>query len=256
MKVIIVIYIVISVALNARPSNIPADAKFDSKDNSYELVEKIGNREKIVTWNHSGQLSYILWTEGDYNELTSFSNGRWSARAKYRSQNPLIRENLPPEIRPKEIPKEATFNFDFRKWEVGETVQRKKNGIWRLFWPSGEFAGTVEYKDDQYEGKLQTFWENGKPYQSANYLNGKKEGEYKTFHENGALYEFGKYRNDKLVGIGTRYDDKGKLKEKIVVNPGKPVKREYFNETKEEKFERLLREKRLEEYIARRNLKK
>ncbi|WP_411821250.1 toxin-antitoxin system YwqK family antitoxin [Leptospira sp. 'Mane'] len=257
MKQTIPIFFILSfsILLDARPKNIPENAYYNSEIKSFVLVERFGKKEKKTMWDKEGELAFVSWIDGDFRESTFYNRGRWSSRQKYHIHKLTKRDYLPPDFKPKEIPEKATFNFDFSKWEIGETTWFKKNGTWKLYWPTDEYGGTIEYKNGVYEGYLRTIWENGKPYETVKYSNGKREGEYKAYYDNGKLLDLSYYKNGVYHGTRTLFNMEGKLKEKIEVKDG-AAKHEYFNETKEEKEERLEWEKRMAESRARRNIKK
>ena len=213
--------------IEARPKNVPKEAKYDEDVKSYILTEKIGVKIRRTMWSKGGELNSINYAEGDLHERTIYIGGRWFSRKKFHLREPIKKAvNLPPEYRPKGLPEKAVFNLDFKKWEDGEMRSGKKNGIWKLYWPTGENAGTLEYKDGLYHGDLKKVWENGKPCKTVKFVIGKKEGEEKWFFENGKLSETYLYKDGLLNGVYFRYNEKGKAVWKHYYEKGKLIKEE------------------------------
>ncbi|MDV6235366.1 membrane-binding protein [Leptospira ellisii] len=233
-----------------RPDNVPNAAKYDEKRNSFILKERDGEIRKETGWDPQGLLESETYSIGELDDYTSYIKGRWYSRKQFYGFSITKAKQLPPRDKPSSIPKAAEFNFDFRKWEFGELKDGKKEGVWRLWWPSGEAAGTIDYKNGHYDGKLKMLWENGKTRETCLYVSGKQDGEYFLYHESGKVHYTVKYMNGLREGLGFQYFDTGELEYKTEYlkdhalmqekyENGKLKERKYFKDKKVIKHEKF-----------------
>jgi antitoxin component YwqK of YwqJK toxin-antitoxin module len=239
----------LSFDLESRPTNIPLTADYDENLEIYSLfIGKYPNQIQII-WEDDGEIGSISIIDDKIKDTTNFDKGRWLSRKSYNSNTLKFIEKLPPINKPETIPKTSNFNFDFNKWESGDTISSKKNGIWKLWWPSGHNAGTIEYESNLYNGWLKMDWENGNRETEVKYVNGKREGVRLDFYENGMLLEKSNYVDGNLDGVMEIYNSEGELARIVVFDKGKLIKRTILRESEEEIKERLSREKRRKKFF-------
>ncbi|MDV6237890.1 membrane-binding protein [Leptospira ellisii] len=215
-----------------RPANVPRAAQYDEKQNLFVLKERDGEIQKETQWDIQGVLESETYSIGELDDYTNYIKGRWYSRKQYYGFSITKGKELPPREKPSPIPKEAEFNFEFRKWELGELKDGKKEGVWKLWWPSGESAGTVEYKNGQYDGKLHMIWENGKTQEICMYVSGKRNGEQLIYHESGNLNEKVKYVNGLEEEDWLKYFDSGDLQYKVSFSKGIALMQERYENGK------------------------
>ncbi|EMO65089.1 MORN repeat protein [Leptospira borgpetersenii serovar Pomona str. 200901868] len=233
-----------------RPSNVPKGAIYNEKYKNFILEEKEEPFLKRTEWNTLGVLESEVYSLEGLTDSTHYIDGRWYSRKQYYGFNIDKAKILPPRDKPSSIPKESEFNFDFRKWELGETKEGKKEGVWKLWWPGGEEAGRVEYKNGVYDGKLYVIWENGKTKETCTYVSGKREGEQLIYHESGNLNEKVKYIHGLEEGEWLKYFDTGDLQYRVTFvrgvgtmqeryENGKLKERKYYKNKKVVKHEKF-----------------
>jgi antitoxin component YwqK of YwqJK toxin-antitoxin module/Tfp pilus assembly protein PilF len=110
----------------------------------------------------------------------------------------------------------------------------------KTFFPNGNVAAEMEYKDGLLTGPVRLYYPNGKLRKSYSLLNGNlngpyilyynsgqvkaeygyyndnMHGDYKEYNEKGVVTEAGKYYDGSPHGITQKYDDRGNLKETAV----------------------------------------
>lgn len=247
--ILIILFFYLSFDLESRPSNVPLTAEYDEDLECYTLrIGKYPNQIQII-WEDDGEIGSISINDDKINDTTYFNKGRWSLRESYNSNTLKFIEKLPPIDKPDTIPKKSNFNFDFRKWESGDTTSSKKNGIWTLWWPSGQKAGTIEYTSDIYNGWLKMDWENGNRKTEVKYVNGKRKGVRLDYYENGMLLEKSNYADGNLDGVMEIYNSEGELARIVIFDKGKLIKRTILRESEEEIKERLSRDKRHKKFF-------
>lgn len=236
LKTLIALSLFLVVSLSAeppRPSNVPSGAKYDEKSKTFVLHKSDGPFSEWKEWDEAGVLESESYTLGEnLHDLTHYLKGRWYSREQYYGFNITKAKQLPPREKPSSIPEKAEFNFDFRKWELGEIKDGKKEGVWRLWWPTGESGGTIEYKNDQYDGKLNMIWENGVPRETCAYVSGKQEGEYFLYHESGKVHYTVKYVHGLKEGLGFQYYETGELHLKTEYVKGNALTQEKYENGK------------------------
>lgn len=221
-----------------RPSNVPRGAIYNEKRDRFILKEQDGSFKKETEWDSLGIIKTEAYSLDSLNDFTIYLNGRWHSREQYYGFNIDKAKILPPREKPSSIPKEAEFNFDFRKWELGETKEGKKEGVWKLWWPTGEAGGSIEYKNGVYDGKLNVIWENGRTLETCMYASGKEEGERLLYHESGKLHWTVKYVHGLKEGESFQYYDTGELKYRTLYAKGEATMQERYENSKlvERKF--------------------
>lgn len=215
-----------------KPSNIPKEAKYDEKNNGFVLQKIDGSIRTEREWNNLGVIERESYSIDDLYDFTIYLNGRWYSREQYYGFNIDKAKSLPPREKPSSIPEKAEFNFDFRKWELGETKEGKKEGVWKLWWPTGEAGGSVEYKNGIYDGKLNVIWENGKAQETCSYISGKQEGEYILYHESGKIHWIVKYVHGLKEGESFQYYESGETKYRTQYAKGNATMQETYENGK------------------------
>ncbi|EQA79983.1 MORN repeat protein [Leptospira alstonii serovar Pingchang str. 80-412] len=215
-----------------RPSNVPKGAIYNEKYKNFILEEREEPFLKRTRWDSLGILVNETYSLEGLTDATYYIDGRWYSREQSYGFSLNKAKILPPREKPSSIPKEAEFNFDFRKWELGETKEGKKEGVWKLWWPTGEAGGSVEYKNGVYDGKLNVIWENGKTKETCVYASGKEDGEKLLYHESGKLHWTVKYVHGLKEGESFQYYDTGELKYRTLYAKGEATMQERFENGK------------------------
>jgi len=91
----------------------------------------------------------------------------------------------------------------------------KRNGIFELFWPSGQLKERGFYKNNRLNGEYTSFYENGAIKAMGNYLLGAKNGLWGEWYPNAQLKTKGQYGNSQRIGTWYEWTIKGE-KEEIV----------------------------------------
>ena len=100
------------------------------------------------------------------------------------------------------VPKYKIIEFNSgRKKMEGYLIDDKKNGVWKLWYKSGEIRGIGNYFDDKLDGEW-VFWsKSGKVTDKGYFIDGKRHGEWIVNHYNKnetTLFKF-YFKHDVLV---------------------------------------------------------
>jgi hypothetical protein len=117
------------------------------------IVEKISSFEtKIQEYNMHNILLKEELQERDSVDTTYYNwDGSFRERIVYKNGK---NQKLPPKEKPKNIPETSQFNYTFRAWENGVLINNKKNGVWKLWLPTGEEYGFITYQNDIFHGRM------------------------------------------------------------------------------------------------------
>ncbi len=94
------------------------------------------------------------------------------------------------------------------KWEGNTPV---KDGYYKDYYPNGQLASEVTYKNGEKEGEEKSWHDNGQQETISYYINGRKEGEYKEWLDNGQLWRQVYYKNGEKEGEEKRWHENGQL---------------------------------------------
>ena len=126
----------------------------------------------------------------------------------------------------KEGKKHGTFRlFDKNGKEVGGTLYMddikigeglidsigRRQGPWKLYYPTGEIRAQGAYIDGMREGDWQYFYASGKTEQKGAYKADLPTGSWKWFFASGATHREEMYRKGKEDGHAVEYDSTGKV---------------------------------------------
>lgn len=79
----------------------------------------------------------------------------------------------------------------------------KREGIFKQWWPNGNYRYLFNYKNDVYDGRQYVFFIGGKKQQESNYVLGELEGLQRIWNQDGQLISNYMYKDKKLYGIIT-----------------------------------------------------
>lgn len=91
----------------------------------------------------------------------------------------------------------------------------EKNGIGKLYYPSGKLLKEIPYKNDLMDGVAKTYYENGGVINEIPYVNGKEIGVGKLYYENGNLKSEAIYADGVRAGVMKVYYDDGALMSEV-----------------------------------------
>jgi len=87
----------------------------------------------------------------------------------------------------------------------------KKDGIWRVYYPSGQLQKEGNMLNGLDEGLYREYYENGTLQYEYHYNAGKKVGKWLSWYADGTPYTERNFVNDELNGKVLVWDEKGKL---------------------------------------------
>jgi antitoxin component YwqK of YwqJK toxin-antitoxin module len=119
----------------------------------------------------------------------------------------------------------------------------KRNGSSLSFYPDGEIAEEVWWKEDMKDGVWKQYFENGRLKLSAAYRNGKLEGEIITYYPDGKKETEGKYRQDVPDGKWVHYLNDGKIASTIEYVNGQIANLDEVLEAEQEFFRKIEEQK-------------
>lgn len=109
----------------------------------------------------------------------------------------------------------------------GEFVDGRKNGAWKLFYPSGEVAAVGSYVNDEMNGEWTYYHEGGAVSSTGQYMEGKRNGYWTAFNRDGTKSSEATYHEGS--GEYREYYADGSLKIKgNIVDGRKHGKWQYF----------------------------
>lgn len=100
--------------------------------------------------------------------------------------------------------------------------QKRKQGVWMVFYPNDKIKTEMEYKDDLLNGYVKNYDQSGKLLKMERYVNGElviiNDGEdkekvniVKQYYASGNVKKNGGYKNDKPVGVHREFSEDGKI---------------------------------------------
>lgn len=119
----------------------------------------------------------------------------------------------------------------------------KRTGSSSSFYPSGEIAEEVWWKDDLKDGPWKQYFEDGRLKLSATYHNNKLTGKIETFYPDGKTETEGYYLDDVPDGKWTHYHDDGKIASTIEYVNGEIANWDEVLETEQEFFRKIEEQK-------------
>ena len=117
----------------------------------------------------------------------------------------------------------------------GETVNGKKEGIWKFYHDNGKLAAEIPYAMGQEDGYAIYYYESGVKESTTNWVNGVENGEAFHYYENGKIKDHGFYKNGKQHEVFTFYLESGNLELIHYFQDGIKYKEELFHPEKETK---------------------
>ena len=98
---------------------------------------------------------------------------------------------------------------------IGQMVDGKKEGLWKLISSNGMLVEEGSYAGDQKTGEWKGYYENGQLKEVVTYSKNLENGPFKEYHKNGKLKTEGTYRDgDNEDGLLKEYDETGTLVKK------------------------------------------
>jgi antitoxin component YwqK of YwqJK toxin-antitoxin module len=82
-------------------------------------------------------------------------------------------------------------------------INGKREGIFKQWWPNGNYRYLFTFKNDEYNGTQYVFFPDGKKRQASNYILGELDGLQSIWDEKGELISNYTYKDKKLYGIIT-----------------------------------------------------
>jgi antitoxin component YwqK of YwqJK toxin-antitoxin module len=98
-----------------------------------------------------------------------------------------------------------------------DTIRKVKHGFYRSFYPNGQMASEMTYRNDTLVGKEKIYYENGKLSGEFFLVDGKYHGDFKYYFESGKLKQEGKYVDHAIKGELKSYYESGQLKETVIM---------------------------------------
>jgi antitoxin component YwqK of YwqJK toxin-antitoxin module len=97
------------------------------------------------------------------------------------------------------------------KYIEQQYLNGKKDGIWRVYYPSGQLQKEGNMVNGLDEGLYREYYENGTLQYEYHYSAGKKVGKWLSWYADGTPYTERNFVNDELNGKVLVWDEKGKL---------------------------------------------
>jgi antitoxin component YwqK of YwqJK toxin-antitoxin module len=86
-----------------------------------------------------------------------------------------------------------------------------KNGISKIYFPSGSISEIINWKDDLKDGPWETYYTDGKLKMKGAFRNGDKEGPFVFYYNSGKVMIAGDYLEGHQHGTWNYYSDKGEI---------------------------------------------
>lgn len=206
-----------------------------------ELVYVDDNQRASKWWNKEG----ILTSEGIDTGTTAWEKSYYDDGTPKEEQN--FGYDLDNGWRVKHGVQKQWYENGYPKYEE-EYKAGKQHGVRKWYRKDGKLSSEAHYTNGEYDGTMTRFDKQGRKREQRTYKKGKKDGPYRIWDENGAIvreanykddglhgvsksYQNGKltweigYRNNKYHGDHKRYGPDGSLKEHLVYENGKLVKK-------------------------------
>lgn len=108
---------------------------------------------------------------------------------------------------------------DLFPYLMGQNIDGKHQGKFKLVNKQGLKTGDLNYKDNQLDGLQYYYYNTGVKSDEVYFVEGKRNGTFKNFYNNGNLKAEGTYKDDQLEGkYISYYPNGGKFCERILKN--------------------------------------
>ena len=81
----------------------------------------------------------------------------------------------------------------------GNTIDNKKNGMWRFYYQNGEIKSEGNFKNDRLNGIWELYYENGQLKEKKTWKNGIIDGSFHTYSKEKQLIISGNYVEGRVV---------------------------------------------------------
>ncbi len=115
----------------------------------------------------------------------------------------------------------------------------KKEGPTIKFYPEGNKAEVLFWKNDRRHGKWEQYYEDSTLRLSSQYKSGEIDGPYRVYNRNRVLLIDGVYRDGKMDGDWMYYDQEGNLQHILKYDNGTILNEEEFEKWKKQFMEDL-----------------
>jgi antitoxin component YwqK of YwqJK toxin-antitoxin module len=116
----------------------------------------------------------------------------------------------------------VSFYGNGQKFEEGEFVDGKKQGVWHMWNENGTKAKDENYVDGELDGNWTLFDEKGAKVREVGYKAGNRDGKW-TYYEDGKVVREESYEHDKLHGIVRLWFPNGQKSHELNYDHGVPV---------------------------------
>ena len=186
---------------------------YDASMITYEATHTVnGNtvgRTKKILIRDDGKITTI------YNSFDGKMEGMYDEWDR-TGNNPLIREerhdNKLVGMFKKWYPIGPNINGKHQLENQGLYVDNKMNGLWRVWYTSGQIAEVSEYVNGQYDGIVTQWYLEGFPSSEGKYVKGKMEGLWKEWYDNKQISRELEYVNGINHGIESIWNYDGSPK--------------------------------------------
>ena len=120
-----------------------------------------------------------------------------------------------------------------------EYNEGKRNGKEQSYYPNGNVAEEIVWKNDLKEGSWKRFFDNGQLKTTGTYINDKLDGLYATYYPEGKKEVEGAYRNDLPHGEWKRFDEKGNIISITKYANGKVTNQDELSVSEKEFFRKM-----------------
>lgn len=81
----------------------------------------------------------------------------------------------------------------------GNTIDNKKNGIWKFYYQSGEIKSEGNFKNDRLHGIWKLYYKNGELEEKKTWKNGVIDGAFQNYSKENQLIISGNYLEGRIV---------------------------------------------------------
>lgn len=125
---------------------------------------------------------------------------------------------------------QKSFDDQGHRLMKGQYKNDQPHGIVKMYYPDGTLKEQHHYRGGKLWGPARFYYPNGQLSGESHYENDQRQGIEKIFYENGKLKSRINFVNDQIEGAYDLYYENGILKNKDVLQSGKVIKREAYDE--------------------------
>ena len=169
----------------------------DNGNIHWRIPYKEGKRDGIMEWFYeNGNIkTRIPYVEGNKDGIQEEFDEQGNITETYLWKDGEVIEETKPELTP-----HIKYYSNRNVWVKGQlNSSGQQEGIWELFYPSGNIQWRIPYKGGKMNGIKELFYPSGNIQWRIPYVEGKRDGIEECFYETGNIIETTLWKDGELI---------------------------------------------------------